>query len=102
LDIAHFTEAKDASRLYQREAVTNFATGVEYYLTASLPLRFGLFTNNDARPEIQEGTPNNATGEFCGGTTAAGIAFTRKYCAQGDHIDYVGQSLFIAWVQPNS
>jgi long-chain fatty acid transport protein len=79
-DIIHYTEAKGGDlAIYDREAVTNFATGVEYYVLPAFPLRFGLFTNNDARPEVQEGKEN-----------------------QSDHIDYIGESLFIAWVQPNS
>jgi hypothetical protein len=64
---------------YARDAVTNFATGVEYYVTASIPLRFGVFTNNDARPKLKKDT-----------------------VGQPDHIDYIGETLFIAWVQPNS
>lgn len=76
-DAIHNTAAK--SDYFQREAVTNFATGAEYYITASVPLRVGVFTNNDARPEIQEGKTD-----------------------QQDHIDYIGYSLFGGWVQPNS
>ena len=64
---------------YAREAVTDFAGGAEYYVIPSLPLRLGLFTNNDARPKIDETKTN-----------------------QADHIDYLGESIFIAWVQQNS
>ncbi|MBC7530883.1 MAG: hypothetical protein H7318_04835 [Oligoflexus sp.] len=67
------------SDAYHREAVTNFATGTEYYITPSIPIRAGFFTNYDARPEVQAGK----TG-------------------QADHIDYMGYSLFGGWVQPNS
>lgn len=64
---------------YDRDAVTNFQTGTEYYITPSVPVRFGLFTNNDARPKLVKNKVN-----------------------QRDHIDYTGLSLFLAWVQPNS
>jgi hypothetical protein len=84
LDASHYTASADADKLFNkvqfpREAVTNLGTGLEYYLTASLPLRMGIFTNNDARPEIKDGE-----------------------AGQPDHVDYMGESLFIAWVQPNS
>jgi long-subunit fatty acid transport protein len=65
--------------LYDRESVLNYAVGTEYYLTAAVPVRFGVFTNNDATP-----VPTTA----------------RK--GQPDHIDYIGSSLFFAWAQPNS
>lgn len=64
---------------FQKEAIINYAAGVEYYILPSLPIRVGWFTNKDARPEINP----NQTG-------------------QRDHIDYNGESLFLAWVQPNS
>jgi long-chain fatty acid transport protein len=76
-DVVHYTEAESA--YFQREAVTNFASGIEYYITPSIPVRVGVFTNNDARPEVKEGE----TG-------------------QPDHIDYLGYSLFFAVAQPNS
>src|SRR5690606_13092630 len=79
-DASHHTEAKDGDDpLFEREAVTNFNYGMEYYITPSLPLRFGLFTNNDSRPELSSSKAN-----------------------QRDHIDYLGSSLFLAWAQPNS
>ena len=78
-DASHHTEAKEGDSRFDREAVTNFATGAEYYITPSVPVRVGLFTNNDARPEVVAGK----TG-------------------QRDHIDYYGMSLFFVWVQPNS
>ncbi|SME94393.1 hypothetical protein [Pseudobacteriovorax antillogorgiicola] len=78
-DATYVGAAKQGSGRFDREAVTNFATGAEYYITPSVPVRVGLFTNNDARPEVVEGQSG-----------------------QADHIDYVGTSLFFAWVQPNS
>ncbi|MBI2602644.1 MAG: hypothetical protein HYW48_06285 [Deltaproteobacteria bacterium] len=65
--------------VYDKDGVLDFAFGAEYYMTPSIPLRLGLFTNNDARPKVEE----NKTG-------------------QRDHIDYNGASAFLAWVQPNS
>lgn len=84
-DVTHYTKVSNADniagvgQLYSREAVTNFAVGLEYYLVPSIPLRLGLFTNNDARPKINHDTAGNR-----------------------DHIDYNGMSIFLAWVQPNS
>ena len=77
--MSYYTEAKGDIELYNRESVINFATGAEYYITPSVPVRFGLFTNNDARAELDSTKIN-----------------------QPDHIDYTGLSLFFAWVQPNS
>lgn len=55
-DVIHNTEAKsDKVSAFDREAVTNFATGAEYYITPSIPVRTGLFTNYDTRPEVQDG-----------------------------------------------
>lgn len=68
-----------AGDLYKRESVLNHAVGMEYYLIPAIPLRIGAFTNNDARPTVQEGG-----------------------MGQPDHIDYLGFTLFLAWVQPNS
>jgi len=78
-DVTHFSSAKGGNPLFDREAVTNYASGIEYYVLPSFPLRFGMFTNNDARPKLDKAK---------GG--------------QRDNIDYVGETLFIAWVQPNS
>lgn len=66
------------ANVYGKQSVLNYAMGTEYYMTSSLPLRFGLFTNKDARPmpEVKDGEP--------------------------DHIDYTGSTLFLAWAQPNS
>ncbi len=71
----------DVAALYEREAVLNYALGSEYYITPSLPVRFGLFTNFDATPVPKENS------------TAGG---------QPDHIDYIGGTLFIALAQPTS
>jgi hypothetical protein len=76
-DVIHNTSAKSDN--YKRLAVTNFATGAEYYITPSIPIRGGFFTNYDARPEVEAGKSG-----------------------QADHIDYMGYSLFGGWVQPNS
>jgi hypothetical protein len=76
-DVIHNTATESA--YFQREAVTNFATGTEYYITPSIPVRTGIFTNYDTRPEVVSGKQN-----------------------QQDHIDYIGYSLFFGWVQPNS
>ncbi len=78
-DVMHYGEAKGKLARYDREAVTNFALGTEYFLTPSYPLRFGLFTNNDTRKTPSEGKTD-----------------------QPDHIDYKGASLFIAMANPNS
>lgn len=80
-DVIHHTETKSEKlpTLFNREAVTNFATGAEYYITPSIPVRTGVFTNYDTRPEVVAGKEN-----------------------QPDHIDYLGYSLFFGWVQPNS
>lgn len=65
--------------VYTKKAVTDYATGVEYYVIPSLPVRLGAFTNNDSRPQVDESLTD-----------------------QSDHIDYLGESIFIAWVQQNS
>ena len=79
LDATYVSEAKEGLSQFDRDSVTNFAAGAEYYITPSVPVRIGLFTNNDTRPDVVEGKSN-----------------------QPDHIDYLGTSLFFAWVQPNS
>ncbi len=78
-DIIHFTAAKGDLAAYERQALTNFALGAEYYITPPLPVRIGYFTNKDARPKVKEGLSG-----------------------QDDHVDYAGFTLFFAWVQPNS
>ena len=65
--------------LYERESTINHALGAEYYLIPAVPVRVGVFTNNDARPEVKQGE-----------------------VGQPDHIDYLGYTFFLAWVQPNS
>jgi len=95
LDVNHYTESKGGMKIYEREAVTNLALGTEYYLTPALPLRLGIFTNNDARPEVQKGTVTATD-------NCKNADFRAKYCGQPDHVDYMGESVFIAWVQPNS
>lgn len=69
----------DKTSEFKREAVTNIATGTEYYVTPSIPLRFGLMTNFDTRPEPKEGEQN-----------------------QLDHVNYYGLTAFVGWVQPQS
>jgi len=87
-----------AQAMYGRDPVLNFATGAEYFMVPSVPLRLGLFTNNDARPEVKEaaGTIN------CGNPNGANYDPFSSFCNQRDSIDYIGQSIFFAWVQPNS
>ena len=79
MDAVHRPAISGNVAQYDRNGVTNFATAVEWYLTASLPLRMSYFTNYDARDEVQVGLKD-----------------------QQDHIDYQGGSAFLAWVQPNS
>ena len=57
----------------------NYFSGLEYYVLPAFPIRLGVFTNHDARPEVKEGEIN-----------------------QADHIDYIGGTAYFAWVQPNS
>jgi hypothetical protein len=52
----------------------NYHLGLEVYLTSSLPLRLGLFTNNDFRAKPQSGRAN-----------------------QEEHIDYLGGSAVLVW-----
>jgi hypothetical protein len=69
----------NTSVFYTKKSVMNYALGSEYYLTPSMPLRLGYFTNKDATPQI------SSTGKN-----------------QSDHVDYQGCSMFLAWAQPNS
>lgn len=75
------TDDMDASTKnnYKRESVMNYAFGTEYYVTPSVPMRLGFFTNNDASP-----TPSSSK------------------MNQPDHIDYVGMTIFGALAQPTS
>ena len=79
MDIIHYTATSGGLAMYKRDAVTNFATGVEYYVTPSVPLRMGIFSNNDARSAPLSSQEN-----------------------QRDQIDYMGGTLFAGWVQHNS
>ena len=73
-DVSHHTAVTDAEKLtsyggkakYNKDAVTNLHLGTEWYMTASLPLRIGLFTNNDARPEVKKGNYNATPEDNCG------------------------------------
>lgn len=83
-DTIYYSAVTDADRngpvkFYEKESVTNYAAGGEFFMTPSLPIRMGFFTNNDARPVL-----------------------SKTSSAQQDHIDYKGMSMFLAWVQPNS
>lgn len=78
-DVTYHGATKGKVEQYERDAVINYALGMEHYITPSYPIRFGVFTNNDARP-----TPSSSKTD------------------QRDHIDYTGASLYVAFVQPNS
>jgi hypothetical protein len=78
-DVIHHGETKGEKKSLNREAVTNFALGTEYYATSMIPIRVGVFSNYDARPKLTAGKTN-----------------------QADNIDYYGLSAFVGWVQPNS
>ncbi len=80
-DVEHNTAVNDIGLATNyRTAVTNFATGMEYYVTPSLPFRVGAFTNFDARPELQAG----------------------KYNSQQERIDYYGATGYLTWAQASS
>ncbi len=111
-DVQYVTAVKDAPVLkdkngiesfgpnakYEKEAVTNLALGIEWYIMPAFPLRAGVFTNNDARPKVEKGDYNKAVAT----KTCADPTFRKKFCGQPDHIDYLGETLFIAYVQPNT
>lgn len=81
LDIVHHTAAKgalDTQHVYDRDSVTNFATGMEYFITPSLPVRAGFFTNFDARYKDKIGT------------------------WALEKIDYYGGSLYLSWSEASS
>jgi hypothetical protein len=80
-DMTYVAAVEDAEvdTFYNKEAVANIHTGVEYYLSPSFPMRVGFFTNNDARPVID-----------------------KSVASQRDHIDYYGVPFFLGWVQSNS
>ena len=66
-------------KMYKRNAVLNYSAGAEYYVTPSVAMRGGFFTNNDSRPSL-------SNSKYTGGT----------------NVDYKGGSLFAAYIQPNS
>ncbi len=68
-------------RYYQNyvEDTFNGALGVEYYITPSLPVRMGLFTNFANTPVVQEG-----------------------YINQEMHVDMYGSSMSLSWQTKNS
>jgi hypothetical protein len=78
-DISYYDAAAGSKGAGRRESVLNYAAGVEYYVTPSIAMRGGLFTNNDSRPEV-------SSSKYTGGT----------------NINYKGGSLFAAFIQPNS
>lgn len=82
-DVDWHDEANDMDKstksLFLRESVLNYAVGTEYYVTPSVPLRFGYFTNSDATP-----SPSSSK------------------MGQPDHIDYQGMTIFAALAQPTS
>jgi hypothetical protein len=92
-DVSHRTGAEGEVSYYDRDAVTNIGTGLEWYATSSLPVRLGFFTNYDARPEVKKCPASVATNKECQ---------EQGFTDQRDHVDYNGLSLFIGWVQPNS
>lgn len=61
------------------EMTFNIATGAEYYVTSSFPVRMGIFTNMANTPEIK----NNKTG-------------------QGAHVNLLGFSSSLSWETRNS
>ncbi len=65
--------------MYTKKSVLNYAVGSEYYVTPSVPVRLGYFTNKDATPNLKSSKSN-----------------------QPDHVDYQGASVFVAMAQPNS
>ena len=79
-DLSYYDPATNGKISYfKRQAVLNYAIGTEYYVTPSIAVRAGGFTNRDSRPDLTKGKT---------GQTA--------------HIDFVGGSLFLAYIQPNS
>lgn len=84
-DLDWHDEVKDTdqqttiARMFTKKSVLNYAIGSEYYVTPSLPIRLGYFTNKDATPTLNPAKAN-----------------------QPDHIDYQGACIFVALAQPNS
>lgn len=80
LDAEYQSEAKDGLvESNWRDAVTNVSTGAEIYLTPSVPLRLGAFTNFDARPALSSSKSN-----------------------QPEHVDYYGLTSYLGWAEPSS
>ena len=79
-DVSHqFAVESHKSVALSRLAITNYALGMEYYLTPGIPFRLGAFTNLDSRPKVETGK----TG-------------------QADHVDFYGLNSVISWAQPAS
>lgn len=78
-DISYYDPATTSPAAYKRNSVLNYSAGAEYYVTPSVAMRGGFFTNNDSRPSL-------STSKYTGGT----------------NVDYKGGSLFAAYIQPNS
>lgn len=74
-DTSYHFAAKDGDDAFKRNAVANVALGLEYFPISALALRGGVFTNRDARDTPKEGGAN-----------------------QADHIDFVGASAALAYV----
>lgn len=80
-DISSFSASKSGTaKDMARNQVTNFSLGNEYFITPSIPIRFGLFTNYDARSKPDPSKANSSL----------------------EKIDYLGASLFFGFSQPNS
>jgi hypothetical protein len=77
--VADMDSQASTQNFYTKKSVLNYAVGSEYYMTPSLPLRLGYFTNKDASPKLSS-----------------------SKSGQPDHIDYQGLSIFVAMAQPNS
>lgn len=79
-DLSYYDPAKDGKiTSLRRESTLNYALGTEYYMTPSIAVRAGAFTNNDSRPEPVKTKTN-----------------------QEASIDFKGGSLFFAYIQPNT
>ncbi len=79
-DLSYYDPATDGKVSFlKRQSVLNYAIGTEYYVTPSIAVRAGGFTNNDSRPNMVVGKSG-----------------------QSGHIDFSGGSLFFAYIQPNS
>ena len=56
-DVNYYSSTKDKNPLLdvERTWVTNFALGTEYYFSPNLAMRFGLYSNMSAAPDITRG-----------------------------------------------